>query len=176
MQKGELRFGQDGYEGISPSQARNYSKWSKLALSMFTYLLTIPQVFHDSQFMVLTSSRKIVAFLKARYPAPKFVDPDRAGIPFPEGSNIELFNHCFENMDIFEDKHMDYEKDYCESFVASRTSNLLDVLLLNSQNIFRRFLLLRLRLMLIFHSRSRHRHTPRIPPKRIGKSPPSSIH
>jgi hypothetical protein len=175
MQKGELRFGQDGYKGISPSQARNYSKWSKLALSMFTYLLTIPQVFHDSQFMVLTSSRKIVAFLKARYPAPKFVDPDRAGIPFPEGSNIELFNHCFENMDIFEDKHMDYEKDYCESFVASRTSNLLDALSLESAKYSGDFSYDG-KANAIFHSCSRHRHTPRIPPKRIGKSPPNSIH
>jgi hypothetical protein len=60
--------------------------------------------------------RKIIAFLKARYPAPKFVDPDEDGISFPEGSNVELFNHWFENMDTFEDKHMDYEKNYCESF------------------------------------------------------------
>jgi hypothetical protein len=82
--------------------------------------------------MILTSSRKIVAFLKARYPAPKFVDPDGAGIPFPEGSNVELFNHCFESMDIFEDKHMDYEKDYCESLGASRASNLLAALSLES--------------------------------------------
>ena len=76
--------------------------------------------------------RKIVAFLKARYPAPKFVDLDGAGISFPEGSNGELFNHCFGNMDNFEDKHMDYEKDYCEYSDASRTSNLLDDLFLES--------------------------------------------
>jgi hypothetical protein len=72
--------------------------------------------------------RNIVAFLKARYPAPKFVDPVGAGIPFPEGSNGEVFIHCFENMDTFEDKHMDYEQDYCEYLDASRTSNLLDAL------------------------------------------------
>ena len=117
MQKGELRFGQDGYEGISPSQARNYSKWSKLALRMFTYPFRLtPQLFHASQFMVLTSSEKLSLSSKARYPAPKFVNPDGAGTPFPEGSNVELFNHCFENMDNFEDKHMDDEKDYCEFF------------------------------------------------------------
>jgi hypothetical protein len=82
--------------------------------------------------------RKIVAFLKARYPAPKLVDPDGAGIPFPEGSNGELLNHCFENMDIFEDKHMDYDKDCCESLGASRATNLLVALSLESA-ILRRF-------------------------------------
>jgi hypothetical protein len=71
--------------------------------------------------MVSNFFRKIVAFLKARYPAAKIVDPDGAEISFPEGSNVELFNHCFENMDNFEDKHMDYEKDYCELF--GRLSN-----------------------------------------------------
>jgi hypothetical protein len=76
--------------------------------------------------------RKTVAFLKARYPAPKFVNPDGAAIPFPEGSNAELFNHCFANMDTFEDKHMDYEKDYCESLDSCRASNLLDALSLES--------------------------------------------
>lgn len=57
---------------------------------------------------------KIVAFLKARYPAPRFEDPDEEQVAFPEGSNVELFNHWFENMDKYEDKHMDYEKDYCK--------------------------------------------------------------
>jgi hypothetical protein len=66
--------------------------------------------------------RKIVAFLKARYPAPKFVDPDGAAIPFPEDSNVELCNHYFGNMDTFEGKHMDHEKDYYESSDASRAS------------------------------------------------------
>lgn len=88
---------------------------------MFTCLLNIPEGFkfpiHDIKFF-----RKPVAFLKARYPAPKFVNPDGAAILFPEGSNVQLFNHCFGNMDTFEDKHMDYEKDYCESLGASRAS------------------------------------------------------
>lgn len=105
---------------------------------MFSFFfLAIPQQFHASQYLSIYSFnlfRTIVAFLKARYPAPKFVGPGGAAIPFPEGSNVELFNHCFANMDTFEDKHMDYEKDYCESLDASRVLNLLDALYLNPQN------------------------------------------
>ncbi len=79
--------------------------------------------------------RAIFAFLKARYPAPKFVGPDGAAIPSPKGSNVELFNHWFEKMYSFEDKHMDYQKDYCECVDASRASIFSMLFLLNPQNI-----------------------------------------
>ncbi|PMD47624.1 hypothetical protein L207DRAFT_628242 [Hyaloscypha variabilis F] len=62
--------------------------------------------------MVEAESGKIVAFLKARYPAPKVVDAEEVQAEFPEGSNAELFGHWFGNMDHFEDKHMNYEEDY----------------------------------------------------------------
>ncbi|KAN0104726.1 Acyl-CoA N-acyltransferase [Hyaloscypha variabilis] len=62
--------------------------------------------------MVEAESGKIVAFLKARYPAPKVVDAEEEQAEFPEGSNAELFGHWFGNMDHFEDKHMNYEEDY----------------------------------------------------------------
>lgn len=80
-------------------------------------------------------SRKIVAFLKARYPAPKFEDPDEDEIPFPEGSNVELFNEWFGNMNHFEDKHMDYEKDYCKFQTTSRSPYFSIPLQLSHQHI-----------------------------------------
>lgn len=52
--------------------------------------------------------------MKARYPAPKDDNPDEEEPTFPVGSNVELLCHWFENMDHFEDKHMNYEKDYCK--------------------------------------------------------------
>jgi hypothetical protein len=59
-------------------------------------------------------SSKIVAFLKARYPAPKSENPDEGQAAFPEGSNLELINRWFANMNSYEDKHMNYEKDFCK--------------------------------------------------------------
>jgi len=112
----------------------------------------------------LTVPRKIVAFLKARYPAPKVVDGEEVQAEFPEGSNAELFGHWFGNMDHFEDKHMNYEEDYCELliFCVPTTSLLvfyfdqsLQMVWISKEEGF-----------LTFYSRSRHIHSPRIPPER----------
>jgi hypothetical protein len=77
----------------------------------------------------LTVPRKIVAFLKARYPAPKVVDAEEEQAEFPEGSNAELFGHWFGNMDHFEDKHMNYEEDYCELLIFLGAYNFVARLL-----------------------------------------------
>ncbi|KAE9363739.1 hypothetical protein N431DRAFT_564342 [Stipitochalara longipes BDJ] len=62
--------------------------------------------------MVESDSGKIVAFLKARYPAPKVVNADEEQAGLPEGSNAELFGHWFGNMEHFEDKHLNFEEDF----------------------------------------------------------------
>jgi hypothetical protein len=58
-------------------------------------------------------NRKIVAFAKVRYPAPFNGEEEFKEEP-PRGTNLELFEHWFENMDKHHHKHSDYVKDYCE--------------------------------------------------------------
>jgi hypothetical protein len=37
----------------------------------------------------------------------------------PAGMNMELFGHWFEEMDNYQDKHMDPAKDMCEYFTSN---------------------------------------------------------
>ncbi|KAF8857924.1 hypothetical protein BDZ45DRAFT_674390 [Acephala macrosclerotiorum] len=54
---------------------------------------------------------KAVAFTKVRYPAKPAERTQEHDAP-PEGTNVPLLMHWFEQMDTYRDKHMNYEKDF----------------------------------------------------------------
>ncbi len=52
--------------------------------------------------------------MKVRYPVKLAEHAEEDTEAPPEGTDMNLLMHWFERMDEFRDKHMDYEKDYCE--------------------------------------------------------------
>ncbi|KUJ06244.1 uncharacterized protein LY89DRAFT_790642 [Mollisia scopiformis] len=64
--------------------------------------------------IVDTDTGKIVAFEKVRYPAKPAENGEEEHEAPPEGTNVELLMHWFEQMDLYQDKHMDFEKDCCK--------------------------------------------------------------
>lgn len=96
---------------------------------IFTHTHFLNLFFHSSiseaclSVVVLTFCSKIVAFARCRYPAQKPAHDEDDG-EFPKGSNAELLSHWFERMDYFKDKHLDYEKDFCESSTPGGSKRL----------------------------------------------------
>ncbi|TVY14059.1 hypothetical protein LARI1_G007054 [Lachnellula arida] len=69
------------------------------------------EVYFNTGYHVCSSS-KIVAFAKVRYPGPVDSKGDFEG-ELPEGTDMKILGHWFENIDAYHEKHASYEKDYC---------------------------------------------------------------
>jgi len=109
-----------------------------------------------------SSSGKIAAFMSVRDPTshPKEGHEEEEEHGFPRGVNAELLTHWFGNMDFYKEKHMDYEKDYCEY----------------RQSILRLGAADAVGSLLILYSRQHNIHTPRIQSQGVGKPPSRSLH